>query len=98
MYYNKWNKGVGGLGTGLNLLNIQMRKSSLNTAQIVRSSPDPCHMITSVRTQPLSSFIRELTNLGREHQPRLHQTKAVITEIKAVQLCRKHNLKDLLSK
>ena len=41
--------------------------------------------------------IRELTNLGRERRPRLHQTKAAITGIKAVQLCRKHNLKDLLS-
>ena len=41
--------------------------------------------------------IRELTILGRERRPRLQKTKTAITEIKAVQLCRKHNLKDLLS-
>ena len=41
--------------------------------------------------------IRELTILGRERRPRLHKTKTAITETKAVQLCRKHNLKDLLS-
>ena len=41
--------------------------------------------------------IRELTILGRERRPRLHKTKTAITEIKAVQLCRKHNLKDLSS-
>ena len=39
---------------------------------------------------------RELTILRRERQPRLHKTKTAITEIKAVQLHRKHNLKDLL--
>ena len=39
---------------------------------------------------------RELTILGRERQP-LHETKTTITEIKAVKLCRNHNLKDLLS-
>ena len=42
-------------------------------------------------------FFRELTILGPERRPRLHKTKIAITEIKAVQLCRKHNLKDLLS-
>ena len=41
---------------------------------------------------------RVFTNLGRERQPRLHKTKTAITEIKAVKLCRNHNLKDLLSK
>ena len=41
--------------------------------------------------------IKELTILGRERRPRLHKTKTAITEIKAVQLCRKHNLKDLFS-
>ena len=41
----------------LNLSKTQVRKNSLNLAQIVQSSPDPCHMITSARTQPLSSFI-----------------------------------------
>ena len=41
--------------------------------------------------------IRELTILGRERRPRLHKTKTTITEIKAMQLCRKHNLEDLLS-
>ena len=46
-----------GLGTELNLLKTQVRKNSLNISQIVQSSPDPCHVITSVRTQPLSSFI-----------------------------------------
>ena len=57
MHYN-WNERVGGLGTEeLNLLNTQVRKNSLNVAQILQFSPDPCHMITSVRTQPLSSFI-----------------------------------------
>ena len=60
MHYNNWNKGVGGLGTELNLLNTQVRKNSLNIVQIVKSSPDPCHVITSVRTQPLSSFILQL--------------------------------------
>ena len=40
---------------------------------------------------------RELTILGRERRPRLHKTKTATIEIKAVQLCRKHNLKDLLS-
>ena len=42
-------------------------------------------------------IIRELTILGRERRPRLQKTKTAITEIKAVQLCRKHNFKDLLS-
>ena len=51
---------MGGFGTELNLLNTQVRKNSLNIAQIVQSSPDPCHMITSVRSQPLSSFILQL--------------------------------------
>ena len=32
---------------------------------------------------------RELTILGRERRPRLQKTKTAITEIKAVQLCRK---------
>ena len=41
--------------------------------------------------------IRELTILGRERRPRLHKTKTAITEFKTVQLCRKYNLKDLLS-
>ena len=41
--------------------------------------------------------IREFTIVGRERRPRLQKTKTAITEIKAVQLCRKHNLKDLLS-
>ena len=40
---------------------------------------------------------RELTILGQERRPRLHKTKTAITDIKAVHLCRKHNLKDLLS-
>ena len=44
-----------------------------------------------------SRDIRELKILGREHQPRLHKTKTAITEIKALKLCRDHNLKDLLS-
>ena len=48
---------MGGLETELNLLKTQVRKNSLNIAQIVLTSPDPCHVITSVRTQPLSSFI-----------------------------------------
>ena len=43
------------------------------------------------------TLIRELTVLGRELRPLLHETKTAITEIKAVQLCRNHNLKDLLS-
>ena len=47
MQNNNWNEGVGGLGAGLNM---QVRKNSLNIAQIVQSSPDPCHVITSVRT------------------------------------------------
>ena len=34
---------------------------------------------------------------GRESQPQLHRTKIAITEIKALKLCRNHNLKDLLS-
>ena len=50
MHYNYWNKGVGGLGAELNMLNTQVRKNSLNIAQIVQCSPDPCHVITSVRT------------------------------------------------
>ena len=51
MHYNNWNEGVGGLGAELNMLNTQVRKNSLNIAQIVQSSPDPCHVITSVRTK-----------------------------------------------
>ena len=43
----------------------------------------------------VSRDIREHTILGRERRPRLDKTKTAITEIKAVQLCRKHNLKDL---
>ena len=39
---------------------------------------------------------RELTISGQERRPRLHVTKTVITEIKAVQLCRKQNLKEQL--
>ena len=46
---------------------------------------------------PPRSSNRELTILGRERRPRLHKTKTAITEIEAVQLCRKHNLKNLLS-
>ena len=57
MHSNNWNKGVGGLGAELNMLNTQVRKNSLNIAQIVQSFPDSCHVITSVRTLPLSSFI-----------------------------------------
>ena len=57
MHYNNWNEGVRGLETESNLLNTQVRKDSLNIAQIVQFSPDPCHVITSVKTQPLSSFI-----------------------------------------
>ena len=41
--------------------------------------------------------IRELTILGRERRSRLDKTKSAITEVKAVQLYRKHNFKDLLS-
>ena len=40
---------------------------------------------------------RELTILGRERQLQLYKTKIAITEIKAVELCRNHNLKDFLS-
>ena len=58
MHYNNWNEGVRGLGAELNLLKTQVRKNSLNIAQIMKSSPDPCHVITSVRTQPLSFFSR----------------------------------------
>ena len=50
MHYNNWNEGVEGLGTELNIMNTQGRKNSLNIAQTVQSSPDPCHVITSVRT------------------------------------------------
>ena len=50
MHYNNWNEGVGGLGAEFNMLNTQVRKNSLNIAQIVQSSPDPCHVITAVRT------------------------------------------------
>ena len=50
MHYNDWNEEVGGLGAEVNMLNTQVRKNSLNIAQIVQSSPDPCHVITSVRT------------------------------------------------
>ena len=42
-------------------------------------------------------FNRELTILGRECQPRLPESKTAISEIKAVKLCKNHNLKDLLS-
>ena len=49
MHNNNWNRGVGGLGAELNMLNTEVRKNSLNIAQIVQSSPDPCHVITSVR-------------------------------------------------
>ena len=52
---------------------------------------------TSCRLIRERSLIRELTIFGRKRRPRLHKTKTAITEIKAVQLCRKHNLKDLLS-
>ena len=50
MHYSNWNEGVGGLGAELNMFNTQVRKNSLNIAQIVKSSPDPCHVITPVRT------------------------------------------------
>ena len=50
MHYNNWNGGVGELRTELDLLKTQVRKGSLNIAQTY-------HMITSVRTQPLFSFI-----------------------------------------
>ena len=50
MHNNNWNGGVGGLGAELNMLNTQVRKNSLNIAQIAQSSPDPCYVITSVRT------------------------------------------------
>ena len=53
MHYNNWNEGVGGLEIELNLLNTQVRKNYLNIAQIVQSSSDPSHVITSVRTHPL---------------------------------------------
>ena len=45
----------------------------------------------------LGTTNRELKILGREGRPRLQKTKTAITEIKDVQLCTKHNLKDLLS-
>ena len=41
MYHNNWNEGLGGLETELNLLNTEVRKNSLNIAQIVQSSPGP---------------------------------------------------------
>ena len=68
MHYNNWNERVGGLGAKLNLLKTQMRKNSLNIAQVVQSSPDPCHVITSVRTQPLSSFILQLERGYNSHK------------------------------
>ena len=40
---------------------------------------------------------RELTILGREGELQFYNTKIAITEIKAVKLCRSHDLKDLLS-
>ena len=59
MHYNNWNEGVGGLGAELSLLKTHARKNSLDTAQIVQFSPGLCHVIISVRTQPLSSFIHQ---------------------------------------
>ena len=52
MHYNNWNEGVEGLGAELNMLcsTPKVKKNFLNIAQIVQSSPDPCHVITSVRT------------------------------------------------
>ena len=50
MHYDNWNEGLGGLVAEFNMLNTEVRKNSLNIAQIVQSSPDPCHVITSVRT------------------------------------------------
>ena len=46
----------------------------------------------------LRENIRELTISERERQTRLHNTSTAITDIKAVKLCKNHNLKDLLSK
>ena len=40
---------------------------------------------------------RELMILGRERQLHLYKTKMAIAEIKALKLCRNHNLKDILS-
>ena len=50
MHYNNWNEGVGGLGAELIMSSTLVRKNSLIIVQIVQSSPDPCHVITSVRT------------------------------------------------
>ena len=40
---------------------------------------------------------KELKSLGLEGELQLFKTKVTITEIKAVKLCRNHNLKGLLS-
>ena len=42
-------------------------------------------------------YTRVVTIFGREIQLQLHKTKIAITEIKAVKLCRNHNLIDLSS-
>ena len=44
-----------------------------------------------IQASPLKAENRELTILGRERRPQLHKTKTAVTEIRAVQLCRKHN-------
>ena len=54
--------------------------------------------ILSIQTTGLVTVAIEFTILEQERQLRLHKTKTVINEIKAVKLCRNHNLKDLLSK
>ena len=80
------------------MLNLSYDKTELNLkferAFIQYWRISEAHQLRHVVIETVP-HIRELTILGRERRPRLHKTKTAITEIKALQLCRKHNLKDL---
>ena len=45
MHYNNWNEGMGRLGAELNLLKTQVRKNSLNIAQIVTDELSINHLL-----------------------------------------------------
>ena len=81
--------------SALGLVSVKLCITFLLIESDIKSKCNVCSH--SLRSFLVRAAIRELTLLGRERRPRLHNTKTAITEIRAVQLCRKHNLKDLLS-
>ena len=72
---------MGVLGTELNLSNTQVRKNSLSIAQIVQSSPEPCHVITSVRNNKKRSH----TQLDSRKQVIAFQDRVITINIKEAQ-------------